>query len=118
MLQGAEVSLFLIIGIPTLLFMLFPDSLYIASICDFFIILYVIMCGCSYVILQCFHVIIVIIQLVQVTFGLACIRGVFSSRIFIAGSRRDSVSEYFGKQDLTRFFFGIRAKFLSCDVDF
>jgi len=41
------------------------------------------------------------ILLVQVTLGLACIRGVFSSRIYITDSRRDSVSTYFGKQGVT-----------------
>jgi len=35
-LRGAVVSLFLIIGILDLLFMLFPDSIYIVSSCHFF----------------------------------------------------------------------------------
>ena len=41
------------------------------------------------------------LQLVQVTLGLASIRGVFSSRIYVADSRRDSVSTYFGKRGVT-----------------
>ena len=45
-----------------------------------------------YVILQWYWFIIVIIYLVQVTLSLACISGVFSSRIYVVDSRRDSVS--------------------------
>ena len=35
--------------------------------------------------------------------GLACMRGVFSSRIYIADSRRDSVFTYFEKRGVTEF---------------
>ena len=59
---------------------------------------YVIMCKCLYVTLQT----IVIIQFVQVTLGLAYMRGVFFSRIYVADSRRDSVFTYFGKQDVIK----------------
>ena len=44
------------------------------------------------------------LYLVQVTLGLACMRGVFSSRIYVADSRRDSVFMYFEKRDVTRGF--------------
>ena len=37
---------------------------------------------------------------VQVTLGLTCIRGIFSSRIYVVDSRRNSVSTYFGKRDM------------------
>ena len=52
MLRGAGVSLFVIIGIPVLLFMLFPDSLYIVSSYLFISYSYVISCGYLYVVLQ------------------------------------------------------------------
>ena len=41
------------------------------------------------------------IKLVQVTLCLACIRGVFFSRIYVVDSRRDSVFTYFGKWGMT-----------------
>jgi len=40
-------------------------------------------------------------QLVHVTLGLACIRRAFSSRIYVADSRHDSDSTYFGKRGMT-----------------
>ena len=39
--------------------------------------------------------------MVQVTLGLACIREVFLSRIYVADSHCDSVFTYFGKRDVT-----------------
>ena len=41
------------------------------------------------------------LYLVQITLGLAYICGVFPSHIYIADSRRDSVSMYFGKRGMT-----------------
>jgi len=39
----------------------------------------------------------------SITLGLACIRGVSSSRIYITNSHHDSVSTYFGKRGVTDF---------------
>jgi len=41
------------------------------------------------------------LKLVWVTLGLAYMRRVFSLRIYVADSRRDSVSMYFGKWGVT-----------------
>ena len=61
-----------------------------------------IMHGCLYVLLQWSLIIMVqILYLIQVTLGLACIRGVVSSRVYVADSRRDSVFTYFGKRGVT-----------------
>jgi len=43
------------------------------------------------------------LHLARVTLELACIRGVFSSRIYVIDSRRDSISAYFGKQGVIVF---------------
>ena len=50
------------------------------------------------------------LYLVQVNLGLACIRGVFTSRIYVADSRRDFVSTYFGKRGVTNTI-GLRSPF-------
>jgi len=39
--------------------------------------------------------------LAQVILGLACIRGVFSSRIYVADSHRILALTYFGKRGMT-----------------
>ena len=59
------------------------------------------MCQHPYVVLQWCWFFIVIIWLAQVTLDLACIRGVFSSCIYIADSRHHSVFIYFGKRNVT-----------------
>ena len=41
------------------------------------------------------------LYLVQITLDLACIRGTFSSRIYVADSYRNSVFTYFKKRDVT-----------------
>ena len=42
------------------------------------------------------------LYLVHVTLGLACIREVFSSRIYVADLRRDSIFAYFEKRGVTQ----------------
>jgi len=42
-------------------------------------------------------------SLLRLHLGLACIRGVFSSRIYIADSRHISVFTYFGERGMTGF---------------
>jgi len=56
----------------------------------------------------------VIIYLVQVILGLACMRGVFSSRIYVADSRRDSVSTYFGKRGVIGLLHSIDSLVVTC----
>jgi len=51
---------------------------------------------CSIAVIMIYYSIF--LYLVQVNLGLACIRGVFSSRIYVADSRRVSVFTYFGKR--------------------
>ena len=57
------------------------------------------------------------LNLVQVNWGLACIRGVFSSRIYVADSRHFFFSRILGS-GAWQGFLGIRARILTCDVDF
>ena len=68
------------------------------------------MCDFLYVILQYYHVIIVIIYLVRVTLGLACIRGVFSWRLYVIESHRVSTLAYFEKWGMTASFFGFSSE--------
>jgi len=58
-----------------------------------------------YVLLQWSFIIMLLIHsLFRLHLGLACIYGVFFSRIYVADSRRVSAPAYFGKRGVTIFF--------------
>ena len=61
-------------------------------------------CVVLYVLLQWPLIIMLLIySLIRLHLGLACIRGVFSLRIYVADSRRDPIPAYFGKRGVTGF---------------
>ena len=84
----------------SLIFLLFPDSPFIAFSCHFLSVVHLLSL-CSLYMYYCSEV--QIYSLFRLLLGLACIRWVFSSRIYVADSRRDSVSTYFGKRGMTGF---------------
>jgi len=83
-LRRAGVSLFLTIGILTLLFLLFPDYIYIMFSCHFFPLFICYHCvRYLYGILQWYWYIVVDFITFQVTLGLAYVRGVFFPRTYV-----------------------------------
>ena len=102
-LEGPEFSLIdhlFSVFFVTSLFHCFHDSMHWTDACSIpLFICYHVWIFICYIVMML--ITIAIIYLVHVTLGLACIRGVFSSRIYVADSRHDSVSMYFGKWGVT-----------------
>ena len=93
-----SLSLSLIMVFSSLLssyyFLILPLSYSVVTFFPLFICYHCVKFTC---IIAVILILVSIYTLFQVTLSLACIRGVFSSRIYVTDSRRDSVFTYFGR---------------------